>query len=114
MNEHYPFENTPLPYGYDALEPYIDEKTMHLHHDRHLRAYIDNLNSALKQHPRLQALPLDGGLGYIEKDSGISFPCSYLWLQCSDFPKPCSLMLSIAHVPFCASSFRGCICAVLY
>ena len=58
MNEHYPFENTPLPYGYDALEPYIDEKTMHLHHDRHLQAYIDNLNSALKQHPRLQALPL--------------------------------------------------------
>ena len=56
----------------------------------------------------------DGGLGYIEKDSGTSFPCSYLWLQCSDFPKPCSLMLSIAHVPFCASSFRGCICAVLY
>lgn len=40
MNEHYPFQNPPLPYAYDALEPYIDEKTMHLHHDRHLQAYV--------------------------------------------------------------------------
>lgn len=40
MNKHYPFENTPLPYAYDALEPYIDEKTMQLHHDRHLKTYI--------------------------------------------------------------------------
>lgn len=33
MNSCYPFVNTPLPYAYDALEPYIDEETMHLHHD---------------------------------------------------------------------------------
>ena len=45
MNEHYPFQNPPLPYAYDALEPYIDEKTMHLHHDRHLQTYVDNLNA---------------------------------------------------------------------
>ena len=38
MNDHYPFFNTPLPYTYDALEPFIDEKTMRLHHDRHLQA----------------------------------------------------------------------------
>ena len=37
MNSCYPFVNTPLPYAYDALEPYIDEETMHLHHDRHLQ-----------------------------------------------------------------------------
>lgn len=30
MNSCYPFVNTPLPYAYDALEPYIDEETMHL------------------------------------------------------------------------------------
>ena len=56
----------------------------------------------------------DGGLGYAEKDSGISFPRSYLWMQSNDFPKPCSIMVSIAHIPFCGSSFCGCICAILY
>lgn len=53
MNEHYPFQNPPLPYAYDALEPYIDEKSMHLHHDRHLQTYVDNLNAALLPHPEL-------------------------------------------------------------
>ncbi len=58
MNNLYPFVNTPLPYEYNALEPYIDEKTMHLHHDRHLQTYIDNLNSILKDNPNLQGLTL--------------------------------------------------------
>lgn len=40
-----PFTNPPLPYPYNALEPFIDEKTMHLHHDKHLQAYINNLNN---------------------------------------------------------------------
>lgn len=56
----------------------------------------------------------DGGLGYAEKDSGTSFPRTYLWMQCNAFPEPCSMMISIAHVPFCGRSFRGCICAILY
>lgn len=56
----------------------------------------------------------DGGLGYLEKDSGASFPRSYLWMQCNDFPQPCSIMISIAHIPFCGTAFRGCICAILY
>lgn len=38
----------PLPYDYDALEPYIDEKTMRLHHDSHHRSYVDGLNYAEK------------------------------------------------------------------
>ena len=59
LKEHYPFENMPLPYAYDALEPYIDEKTMQLHYDRHLKTYIDNLNSILKKYPRLQTLTLE-------------------------------------------------------
>ena len=54
MNSCYPFVNTPLPYAYNALEPFIDEKTMHLHHDRHLQAYIDNLNKLLEENPSLQ------------------------------------------------------------
>lgn len=59
MNHCYPFINTPLPYGYDALEPFIDEKTMHLHHDKHLQAYIDNLNKLLKDAPTLQSFSLE-------------------------------------------------------
>ncbi len=57
-NEYYPFVNLPLPYGYDALEPYIDEKTMMLHHDKHLQTYINNLNDVLKNNPGLQKLSL--------------------------------------------------------
>jgi Fe-Mn family superoxide dismutase len=36
----------PLPYAYNALEPYIDEKTMRLHHDIHHKSYVDGLNKA--------------------------------------------------------------------
>lgn len=57
-NNCYPFTNTPLPYAYDALEPYIDEKTMHLHHDKHLQTYINNLNNLLKDCSHLQKLSL--------------------------------------------------------
>ena len=38
----------PLPYDYNALEPYIDEETMHLHHDKHHQAYVTNANKALE------------------------------------------------------------------
>jgi Fe-Mn family superoxide dismutase len=41
------FEVPPLPYDYDALAPTIDEQTMHLHHDKHHQAYVDNANKAL-------------------------------------------------------------------
>lgn len=58
-NNCYPFVNIPLPYDDSALEPYIDEQTMRLHHDKHLQTYIDNLNSALEQNPRLQRLTLE-------------------------------------------------------
>ena len=36
-----------LPYGYDALEPFIDSMTMEIHHKKHHQAYVDNLNKAL-------------------------------------------------------------------
>jgi len=42
-----PFEVPPLPYPYDALEPYIDKQTMELHHDKHHQAYVDNANDGL-------------------------------------------------------------------
>jgi len=58
-NEHYKFELTPLPYAYSALEPYIDALTMQLHHDRHLKTYIDNLNAALEKYPEYQSWSLE-------------------------------------------------------
>lgn len=57
-NCRYPFVNTPLPYAYDALEPFIDGQTMRLHHDRHLQTYIDDLNALLAANPSLQRLTL--------------------------------------------------------
>ncbi len=51
MNEHYPFKLIPLPYPYNALEPYIDEETMRIHHDKHVGTYVENLNKALQDHP---------------------------------------------------------------
>lgn len=42
-----------LPYTYDALEPYIDAKTMEIHHSKHHQAYITNLNLALEKYPNL-------------------------------------------------------------
>ncbi|HUZ29613.1 MAG TPA: superoxide dismutase [Solirubrobacteraceae bacterium] len=42
------FEVPPLPYDYNALEPTIDDATMHLHHDKHHQAYVDKVNAALE------------------------------------------------------------------
>ncbi|VEU81150.1 superoxide dismutase [Haploplasma axanthum] len=40
-----------LGYEYDALEPFIDAKTMEIHHTKHHQAYVNNLNAALEKHP---------------------------------------------------------------
>ena len=45
----------PLPYAFDALEPYIDAQTMQIHHDKHHQAYIDKLNAALAGNSELMA-----------------------------------------------------------
>ena len=51
-------ELPPLPYGYDALEPFIDTATMQIHHDRHHAAYVNNLRNALANYPELQSRSL--------------------------------------------------------
>ncbi len=53
------FELPPLPYAYNALEPYIDEQTMRLHHDKHHAAYVKNLNAAIEKHPELAKWTLE-------------------------------------------------------
>ncbi len=47
------FEVPALTYAYEALEPYIDAQTMHLHHDKHHQAYVDNANAAVAKAPEL-------------------------------------------------------------
>jgi len=53
------YELPPLPYDYNALEPYIDEETMHLHHDKHHQAYVNNLNAALQGQSQFENMSID-------------------------------------------------------
>src|SRR5467141_1508033 len=48
-----PFKLPPLPDALDALEPYIDARTMAIHHDKHHAAYVTNLNKAVAEFPDL-------------------------------------------------------------
>ena len=56
-----------LPYAADPLEPHIDAQTMTIHHDKHHRAYVDNLNKALAAHASLQSKPIDGLLKELDR-----------------------------------------------
>ncbi len=63
----YPFVLPPLGYGFDALEPYIDAKTMEIHHDKHHAAYVAKLNEALKDAPAaLKAKTVDALLADLD------------------------------------------------
>ena len=50
-----PFTLPDLPSPFGALEPHIDARTMEIHHDKHHKAYVDNLNAALEKHPEFDA-----------------------------------------------------------
>ena len=60
-------ELSPLPYAYDALEPWIDARTMEIHHGKHHAAYVTNLNKALEGHADLQTLSADQLIGSLGK-----------------------------------------------
>ena len=45
------YELPPVPYPYDALEPYIDARTMEIHHTKHHQTYTDKFNAALEKCP---------------------------------------------------------------
>jgi Fe-Mn family superoxide dismutase len=55
-----------LNYNYNALEPFIDEQTMVIHHTKHHQAYVDNLNNALDKHPELFEKDLESLLKNLE------------------------------------------------
>lgn len=48
-----------LPYAFDALEPYIDARTMEIHHNKHHAGYVNNLNKALADYPQYQDKSLE-------------------------------------------------------
>jgi len=56
-----------LPYPFDALEPYIDAKTMEIHHDKHHGAYVTNLNKALEGNAELSALPVEELISHLDR-----------------------------------------------
>ena len=53
------FEVPALPYDYNALEPYIDEQTMQLHHDKHHQAYVTNLNNAIQGQGQFESMSVE-------------------------------------------------------
>ncbi len=55
-----------LPYTFDALEPYIDAKTMEIHHDKHHGAYVSKLNAALEKAPKFQGKSIEEVIRAIE------------------------------------------------
>ncbi len=68
----------PLDYGYDALEPYIDARTMMLHHDIHHGGYVEKLNAALEKVPEFQ-------------------DASALWLLCNLNKLPKDIRVAVHH-----------------
>jgi Fe-Mn family superoxide dismutase len=62
-NMTYQYELPPLPYPKEALEPHIDALTMEIHHDRHHKAYVDNLNKAIAGNAALEAKSLESLIG---------------------------------------------------
>jgi Fe-Mn family superoxide dismutase len=57
----------PLPYPFDALEPYIDKMTMEIHHGKHHNAYVTNLNKALEGQADLAGLPIEQLLARLDR-----------------------------------------------
>lgn len=53
------FELPALPYGYDALEPFISSNIQHLHHDKHHQGYVDNLNKAVQKYPEWESKSIE-------------------------------------------------------
>jgi len=75
---------------------------------------IISMNHALSGSAVLNGETLDfnNGKGYIESDSGRSFPSAYTWAHCNAFDANCSIMASVARIPFYGLRFWGCIAVV--
>ena len=61
------YQLPPLPYAYDALEPFIDAETMRLHHDKHHQSYIDKLNQAIEPYPQYNDMLIEDLLRHLDQ-----------------------------------------------
>jgi hypothetical protein len=99
------------PIRYPVMGPFQYLPMMECKHE--VISMSHSLQGKMKINGR--TLHFNGEQGYIEGDSGCSFPKDYLWLQCNRFEKSnASLMVSIAHIPYLGLSFQGCICVIHY
>lgn len=62
-----PFILPDLPYDYSALEPYMDSKTVEIHHDKHHATYTNKLNAALEKYPDFYELPIEQVLSDLQR-----------------------------------------------
>ncbi len=105
--EEGPFSVPSLPYAYNSLEPFIDQKTMEIHHSRHHKAYVDALNNALSLHPDFktksieelvtsyQALPEDISQ-QVRNNGGGHYNHCFFWKCMSPSRAPISSLLEHA------------------
>jgi superoxide dismutase, Fe-Mn family len=87
-----------LSYDYAALEPYIDEQTMHIHHDKHHAAYVKNLNDTLAGNEQISKLTIDQLLSdlsrvpenirtKVKNNGGGHYNHSFFWQSMASNPK---------------------------
>ena len=98
------------PIRYSIMGPFQFMPFMECRHE------IISMSHPLSGNVKLNGkrINFDEGNGYLEGDKGRSFPKQYLWLQCNDFVKPVSVMISIATNPFLGLQFEGCIGVLMY
>ncbi len=110
------YELPKLAYAYDALEPFIDAKTMEIHHTKHHQAYITNLNAALAKHPELKAETFDDLVnllkdlskvpadikGAVQNNGGGHFNHTFFWplLKKNNGAKPTGALLDAINASF--------------
>src|SRR5690606_10841625 len=110
------FELPKLAYAYDALEPFIDAKTMEIHHTKHHQAYITNLNAALEKHPELKVDTFDDLAtllkdlskvpadikGAVQNNGGGHFNHTFFWplLKKNNGAKPTGALLDAINASF--------------
>lgn len=107
-----------LPYAYNALEPYIDERTMQIHHDKHHAAYVKNVNDALVDLPQFANISIeqlmqqldqvpDGVRTKVRNNGGGHYNHSLFWTVMAPNPMGESRTPSEKFTPVLDAAFGG-------